>query len=351
MFGPGLAAARGRPAPVAVGEIRRIERPLPSQQRNEAMEGLRQRLLGLRVPPSNIQGAPPPPSLTGMAQGLGLGMLNLMESGREGTALTAQDVLSVPLIGGFASVVRGVPQGVGVFGGRLARQFPKEKMREFQELRRAGASADETFNKTGFFRGADGKVRFEIPDATAKFATGVDERIATIKNVKGDFQDTGLKLGVVFDHPKLFANYPGLQDTKVLFTKTNTPLNGEFNPVTNTIMLNVKNRTVQEIKATLLHEAQHAVQELENFARGGNPDFMKFLLAKSPNSTLAKNPEAVFQAYRQLAGEVEARVVGQRSVMPERFSKAVAPFRQEDFPRRQQVLQGVRVPGGQPFEP
>ena len=105
----------------------------------------------------------------------------------------------------------------------------------------------------------DGKWKYEISDS---------EMVFEPNGLVSDPQT----LADYIKHDKLFAAYPQLKDVKVKFTtfrKANR--NGSYNPVTNSIALN-ENRTETQQKKTLIHEIQHAIQFIEDFASGTNED-------------------------------------------------------------------------------
>ena len=84
-------------------------------------------------------------------------------------------------------------------------------------------------------------------------------------------------------------------------------------------------------KSTMLHEMQHAIQQREGFARGGNPNQFK-------GSPQFRNME-----YQRLAGEVEARMVQNRmNLTPEQrrdtYPFAIGRYGYEDIPKSQQII-------------
>ena len=96
-------------------------------------------------------------------------------------------------------------------------------------------------------------------------------------------------LADVFNHKTLYQNYPQLQHIKIELDPnyTHSATYGSFDPLTNTMKMNPK-MTKEGFRSTLVHEVQHAVQEIEGFAKGTNLSGGK-------------------GAYRNAAGEVEAR--------------------------------------------
>lgn len=127
-----------------------------------------------------------------------------------------------------------------------------------------------------WFKGSEGKPRQEISDAeskltlpkvsdTHKWATGDDVHVPFMP--KED-----IKLGDILHHPELYKSYPDLKDITVrpvMFGSLGLKgAHGDDSTGKETIWL--KAGPEKEVHSTLLHELQHAVQERENFAKGGN---------------------------------------------------------------------------------
>ena len=105
----------------------------------------------------------------------------------------------------------------------------------------------------------DGKWKYEISDS---------EMVFEPNGLVSDPQT----LADYIKHDRLFAAYPQLKDVKVKFTTfSKKNKGGSYNPVTNSIALN-ENRTEAQQKKTLIHEIQHAIQFIEDFASGTNED-------------------------------------------------------------------------------
>ena len=123
---------------------------------------------------------------------------------------------------------------------------------------------------TGWERGADGKWRYEIPDAKLSDMTDIDGKGTMVKRNTEDMLWTSGKLGDKVDAPSLFKAYPDLKDVR-LETDAITnglPSNGSFNPKINTITIHANN--LKYLNSILNHEIQHAVQKIEGFAKGGS---------------------------------------------------------------------------------
>lgn len=109
----------------------------------------------------------------------------------------------------------------------------------------------------------------------------------------------------VYKNPEVQAAYPELQSRTGLSYRGRTAkdLGGSeatFNPITNTISMNVK--TGQPV-STLTHELQHAIQEREGWEPGGSVTNFDPSLGSE---------QTRYQLYRRLLGEAEARATEKR---------------------------------------
>ena len=118
----------------------------------------------------------------------------------------------------------------------------------------AGQNAKTADKADGWFAGADRKQRFEIDDS------GME--------VKGVFSNF-MTLEELIDHPALFEAYPDMRYMEVTFENLGGGLNGQYNRQFDSIAINhnLKNK-LSEIRAVLIHEIQHAIQNREGFAKG-----------------------------------------------------------------------------------
>ena len=127
-----------------------------------------------------------------------------------------------------------------------------------KRMRNAGADNEEIRQATGWFRGADGKWRFEIDDSGVK--------------VKDDLHTYGT-LKEVIDAPELFKAYPYMKDIFVSFENLNG-MNGHYSPTLDSIGIDKKLQNDKEgLKKTLVHEIQHAIQREEGFTGGSSPKY------------------------------------------------------------------------------
>jgi hypothetical protein len=157
-----------------------------------------------------------------------------------------------------------------MYAGEGAKAANRSKLTEAQALEAAGALSGPTGTtraKTGWFRGVDGKWRFEIDDRAMTFKPG--HTPAELN------EDVVYRIGDVIDHPALFEQYPDLQD--INFRVTDAGGAGGYWDWRNNLIVVSKDepKTEAVYLDTLVHELQHAVQTWEGFANGasGSSDY------------------------------------------------------------------------------
>ena len=220
---------------------------------------------------------------------------------------------------------------------------------------------------TGWERGADGKWRYEMPDAKIKDTMNVGGG-HIVKRYEDDMLWNGGKLSKVIDAPELFKAYPQLKDVRIETDAimNDMPSNGEYNSKTNTITIHADE--LKYMNGILNHEIQHAIQDIEGFAKGGSPRLIRGEVKKKLNEVTkqirqlraeGKEDEAKalveknrglynayqknddYNSYKSLAGEVEARNVSARlNMTPEERRKSLAEST-EDVARKDQIFLGV----------
>lgn len=220
---------------------------------------------------------------------------------------------------------------------------------------------------TGWERGADGKWRYEMPDAKIKDTMDVGGG-HIVKRYDDDMLWNGGKLSDVIDAPELFKAYPHLKDVRIETDAimNDMPSNGEYNAKTNTITIHADE--LKYMNSILNHEIQHAIQSYEGFDRGGSPrlvrgeikkrlaevtnqirqlraegkeEEVKAIVEKNRGLYNAYQANDDYNSYKSLAGEVEARNVQERMNMtPEERRKTLAEST-EDVARKDQIFLGV----------
>lgn len=220
---------------------------------------------------------------------------------------------------------------------------------------------------TGWERGADGKWRYEMPDAKIKDMKDIGGG-HIVKRYEDDMLWNGGKLSNVIDAPELFKAYPHLKDVRIETDAimNDMPSNGEYNAKTNTITIHADE--LKYMNSILNHEIQHAIQSIEGFDRGGSPrlvrgeikkrlaevtkqirqlraegkeDEAKAIVEKNRGLYNAYQANDDYNSYKSLAGEVEARNVQERMNMTSEERRKTLAESTEDVARKDQIFLGV----------
>jgi len=202
---------------------------------------------------------------------------------------------------------------LAIFAGPAAKTANLAELARAKTLANRGIEPWTVHHETGWFQGADGGWRFEIPDNKAKI------------DVAGRSPENQFYLSSVMRHPEIYEAYPQLADIKTtvrMDPKGGT--SGSWSARDGEGFITAKAPTQEDMKSALLHEMQHAVQNLERFSPGAN----------LKNST----PEN----YRVTAGEVEARNTEKRRNWTAEDRRSTPPWETEDTPREKQVFRAYR---------
>lgn len=148
------------------------------------------------------------------------------------------------------------------YAGKNANGANLDSLREAQEMQAAGADMESIRKATGWHEGMDGKWRWEINDSRMQLRADA----ADIPNYT--------TLGELVDAPELFEAYPDMADLSVTFHTLEDGQNGGYSRKFDSIELSrdLKNRP-EALLNSLIHEAQHAIQNREGFASGANPAY------------------------------------------------------------------------------
>lgn len=266
------------------------------------------------------------------------------------------------------------------------RTFRMDNLSVAKDMEKNKKKAKAIKAATGWERGADGKWRYEMPDVVLRDPKEwVNKKTLTLSDIVEKPND------LFKEYPELFDAYPELKDMKIL--KGRAKSGGVF--YNNAITLNLGyireaiksgwdtyyKTSTRLLKATLVHEVQHYIQEQEGFAQGGNSKMIvdknaldsiaklraekdavaKEFYAMSPEEQqrkkyeindryndltkqierLEKSSRIGYDGYQRLAGEVEARNVSARlNMTPEERRKTLAEST-EDVARKDQIFLGV----------
>jgi hypothetical protein len=180
---------------------------------------------------------------------------------------TIGDVAGLAVGSGAGSMFGEVPEGaLRIFGGFRAARDPG-----------VDASGTPLPRSTG----TDELERFEIDDSQASFnPTRVPQQnMSSLDNqadrnrIAQNPEQYFARLDQVLDHPELFRQYPDLGGLRVVEDTSIDPrTGGYYNPTQN--LLAVSPNTMKDpdfFRRVIVHEVQHAVQELEGFDLGTNP--------------------------------------------------------------------------------
>ena len=176
---------------------------------------------------------------------------------------------------------------------------------------------------------------------------------------------------IIAPDSEIFKSYPQLRDITITIAPSGRYLNtngylGSYDATLNSIFLDW-NRSEKEMKSTLIHEIQHAIQEIEGFAKGGNSTKLNDRLSKQLDvlteeitrlraegkheeadaivkrhkglaEAVINNSDDNFGNYRKLGGEVEARNASARMGMSADERRATLLSETEDVAREDQIF-------------
>lgn len=228
------------------------------------------------------------------------------------------------------------------YAGEFARTADKETLERAKQMIDGGASAEDIFRETGWFKGADGQWRFEIDDSKMEADTkwgllrnpdarrynmlfekaylhdeATAEDLQELQILEGNLKGVRKSpyyLDEVVKHDALFEAYPALRDVVIRFEPNTGAVPGAYNNGFNEIVLRANLKLEPEkLKNTLIHEIQHAIQNQENFARGASPEYWNDRMEEGFSKKNAAGEEMLpNELYKNTAGEIEARDVAAR---------------------------------------
>lgn len=222
------------------------------------------------------------------------------------------------------------------FAGEKSKTADLTKLETAKRMLADGAEPDPVRKETGWFRGADGKWRYEIDNSNVKlryeatlydYVTELREKnrawnkltsrelsdkqigdlanymrgaeadlhddalyaklseelgddfdkwaltLETVKEAKKGMPDY-ITLGDLLDAPELFEAYPDMAELIVTFQALENGQKGGYSRKSDSIELSRDlKRSPELLLDTLIHEAQHAIQNREGFASGANPAY------------------------------------------------------------------------------
>jgi Large polyvalent protein associated domain 23 len=248
---------------------------------------------------------------------------------------------------------------LGTYAGRKAATADLSRLTQAKGLDAAGTSMDKIREFTGWFRDPAGDWKYEIPDTGYRLKDPKDFL------TEPQFEDlviwkrpVGVRLGDMAEHPALFGGYPGMADYGVTLDPKRGPSAASFSPNDKIIHMGIDTAMyapydrqlsfTPQHRLSALHEMTHGVQDIEGFARGGNPGMVARAKAqledeisrlRGERQTLhwegkprdapevqaltdriealeakfSRYPADDYEGYKRLLGEVEARDVEMRA--------------------------------------
>lgn len=289
-------------------------------------------------PPANP--AAPPPAVTNTLYDMGVRPFADMAHGLSDLA-TGQGV--TPAVGEGVMSALGMLSPTGaIFAGPMARTANHAMLRKAQSMAEAGAAPRGILMETGWFRGTDGKWRFEISDHASRVPDTARRNTARPDQVLPDPTRHG-QLSDFFDHPDLYAAYPDLARMPLGALLGKVSERGAHIPATEqqpSGMIRMASMPPSEARSVLSHEVSHAIQDVEDFAPGGNPADIAALIPKEMAARMSPSTvqQAGYEGYRRMAGEVEARNVQTRLDMTPERRRSIMPSTTQDVPDKDQFL-------------
>lgn len=242
----------------------------------------------------------------------------------------------------------------------------KDEAFKAAQLLKSGKSENEVWKQIGVGKAPDGDWRKEISDKTSKYDP---ESLADLRALDDfDYMKHSQPLGGTLEHEQLYKMYPELSDMPVHFMPAERMkgASGAYSPKHDRMTLSDQ-LTPERARSVALHEIQHAIQEREGFAVGGNQrDFAKIayeanqkidglnnqmrdVVKQMDNPSISKNDKEALrsqyedlinermslvrnaqidpmEAYGNLMGEAEARLTQRRMDLGPRQRRENFPF-------------------------
>jgi hypothetical protein len=181
----------------------------------------------------------------------------------------------IPAIGSGGKVANNIFAG----SEAAARLGKLEDMKKAESMLDQGVDERKVWSDTGFFRGNDGLMRFEIDDSAAKF--NMDNDVLDEAGEDGNY--LGVKVNQTIDHPDLYNAYSGFENYRHRIDDEMTAA-GEaqhnFGIITKDPSL------MNDYEQTAVHELNHLVQAREGFSNGSDPFQIARELQQDSNDAL-----------------------------------------------------------------
>jgi hypothetical protein len=277
---------------------------------------------------------------------------------------------------------------MGIFIGPSSKLWNKQASEMFRDLEKSGVSKEEAWRQTRTFRSPDGKLRQEIDDSGSTMlpeisVEKIQENMAQklynkpLLDLTDDQTRNVLSKSLVevararslkgsFEHPALYEAYPQLKRLQLYRSKGPGPTGSLQGTV-----IKMQAPSDEVMRSGVLHEGQHAIQDIERFAPGGwagefktdvpamleiNKKMDRLIKqitekqqgVRTPQQTkeLADLETQKFYAtpmgqYLRLAGEAEARAVESRINLSPEQRLQMFPLESYDVPINQLIIRNL----------
>jgi hypothetical protein len=196
---------------------------------------------------------------------------------------------------------------IGIFGGPMAKTANHNMKAMAEAMEAAGSPADTIWEATGWGKGKDGQWRFEIDDSRAHLWSEATDKIHA-----GMTLDPLSPRGGGFSHPELYEAYPELKNTIVSPDKSGNYGTYYGKGLGNKHDIALKPQFRSKMQSTLLHELQHAVQNIEGFAKGGNSGMFKDIYDHAKVGRIAEARNLAYARIKALNERVETLTAQER---------------------------------------
>ena len=263
----------------------------------------------------------------------------------------------------YNEFINQVPNMVGMMVGPQSALWNETNAFKAAKMLKQDVPAEEVFKQTNTAKGLEGQFRQELSDLNSHIKGGptfydtVMNRMTALQKPSGE----PMYAKDVFYHPEVYKSYPQLADIEIQFIPKGNKATASYNPVNNVIKLN-ENLSPTEARSSMLHEMQHAIQEIEGFNKGadankiigyhvkhyddlmgeigdlnaqmkkvvGTPEYENLMdrRASLTKKVLALGDPLVegSKVYKRYGGEAEARLTQARKDLKPESAKEIYPF-------------------------
>jgi hypothetical protein len=190
---------------------------------------------------------------------------------------------------------------IGINAGVRAKNAPMSELGRAVEMALSDGAPGNIYRETGWWPGADTQWRHRISDVNSSLTEKALNEIRKPAGAVG-------KLDELFSHPELYEAYPHLRDIGAnLASDPSSQIYGQYLPTSKFLVASspVFKDNPNSLRAIILHELQHAVQQHEGFSPGAHPDVVGV------------------ENYLRSAGENEARYAQFGRNIPNEHTRAI----------------------------